>query len=377
MGAAGAPSVGRLRTRRLVAAKLPIEKLQLVAPKEENILEGLNDRDQHPARTWVPPRLDTWLAKQVGKKKYLVDYVDEKGEATGFLPRDSKMLVSGKPKIAMKSFFASGLAIVVASGKPYGPLVPCEDRPCPTLVFAAEGSSVGTKDRWNWLSNEMEIPLAGVPLIFDHRTAISLDDDEWFLAIRKLVLKERIEFIIFDPLVMYMSGDENKVHEVAAIMKRLGRLAKTDWDTTVMFVHHLNKGGGKDGTPDIDEEIRGSSAIAGFYDVHYAIRKTAADQKHQNVTRRSKDDEEALFTKLWDIDKNRGTARFTLIKVEDFDKSLGDTIESILARLPDGKTNFKLRELKAAWGANTDSNISILINANKLAQAGQDYVRKD
>ncbi len=351
-----------------MAAKLPIEKL----PPVEQPALSVVPCNRHPAEDWRPERIGAWLSKPIIERKYLLMYEDQQsGEVQGFLPTDSKILVSGQAKVAKKSLFTFAVGAITASGKPYNSLAPMDARQAPVLALQAEGARTGTRDRWNWILNAMELDPSSIPLFFDHRTAIDVEDNKWFAAIRRQVEEHRIELLIFDPLVMYMTGDENSVSDVRDVMVRLGEVAKTDWGTSILFVHHLNKGSNRDGaTQDIDAEIRGSSVIQGFYDTHYALRKRTVDQKHLELTRRGKDDEEA-------INSNGGKAEFELVKVEDFDKSLGDAIVTILGKLPDGKSSFRKKDLEAAWGANCNMNIVILIKAGKLAQAGAEYVRKD
>jgi RecA-family ATPase len=345
------------------------------------VANKLPDPNKHPAEEWNPPMLGHWLVQPIPEQKYLLDYVSqETGESFGFLPTDSKMLVSGKPKVAKKSLFAFATSLIVASGKPYKTLVPTDDKQTPVLILQAEGARTGTRDRWNWIANAMELKeeVGKLPIYFDHRTSIILEDDKWFSAIRKTIETKRVGLIVLDPLVMYMKGDENNVADVRDVMKRLGEVAKTSWGTTIMFVHHLNKGWAKDGgTPDVDDEIRGSSAIAGFYDVHYAIRKKLPDQKHNELTRRAKDDEEALLTIEWEIDKNFGTAGFELVKVEDFDKPATKALDKLvhqLNQLSPGQSKFKREELKSVWQNNTELHILALIKAGKMVRSGQDYL---
>jgi hypothetical protein len=81
-----------------------------------------------------------------------------------------------------------------------------------------------------------------------------------------------------------------------------------------MFLHHIRKQQGSERTehPDIDQDFRGSSALAGFYDQHIAIRRYNPEIPELDVTIRSNEHAESHFLATWEIAKEAGTATYRI-----------------------------------------------------------------
>lgn len=257
--------------------------------------------------SWRPPLLADWLAVNTAQPRWLLE---------GLLPADAKVLISGKAKRAYKSWLTFAMAMSVATGKTIGPFIPSDKNGLPVLILAAEGGRGKTADRWHYLKHGLNIDLTNAPIYFSHRESILLDAAMWEKRVCDLTKEVAIKFVIVDPLVMFMRGDENDVQAVAAVMRVLGKISEQG--ATVMFVHHLRKTSAqKTIYTHPDEDIRGSSAIQGFYDTHFALRQRSEKQKHNELHIINKDDEEKYFHISWKIDAKLATATFDMHPVDE------------------------------------------------------------
>lgn len=287
---------------------------------------------------WDPPSVGEWVKTVIDCPEWLLK---------GLLPADSVIIMSGKAKIAHKSWFAFIQAMSVASGKTIGPFEPVEKAGQPVLILEAEGGRAQTRNRWLWLAKSQNIDLDTLPnLRFSHRENIVLDDgtSDWPDKINDCIERLGVKFIIVDPFAMFFTGDENRVQDVAKIMRTFTRFRQSG--ASVMFLHHLAKTDPKF-AKDIDEEMRGSTALPGFYDLHQAIRKRKANQEHLDAIFRFKDDEQQFFDLEFFIDKHAGTADFKLLASTQ-EGSFGRFAEEMTAHMIPGSEYSRQRLIEMA-----------------------------
>lgn len=269
-----------------------------------NVAQQTPQADEPPV-LWLPPTVAEYVEQVAAVPDWLIE---------GILPADSKNLMSGKAKRAYKSWMAFAMAMAVASGKQVGPFKPVNPDGEGVLILEAEGSRARTKMRWQALSNGFGIPLQELNKIrFSHREMILLDDKKWVDRILEHMAKYKVRLVIIDPLAMFNRGDENSVQDMGEIMRAFTKFCEQG--ASILFIHHITKTS-KDWTPDIDEEIRGSSALAGFYDVHYAIRKRRENQQYNELTIRGKDIEEKTYEVRWTINEHVSVPTATMSMVE-------------------------------------------------------------
>jgi RecA-family ATPase len=125
---------------------------------------------------------------------------------------------------------------------------------------------------------------------------------------------------VLDPLAQILSGDENSQEDIRKIVDAMKLIQKAgETETThgpaVALLCHLNKGNNE--AADIDAQLRGSSALAGCYDAHLAIRGTKQKLK---LTVRAKEAEEMEFGLTW---QNTHTPRL-LHEKEDEGQTVSD-----------------------------------------------------
>ncbi len=318
---------------------------------------------------WNPPDLWDWLETAKGQPEYLIE---------GILPADSKVIFSGKPKRAFKSWMAYSIALAIASGKSMGPLIPVNAKGEKVLLLAAEGGKTKNRNRFMWLGAGLGVDIKDLRargmLKFSFKEPILLKDPEWVYKITRYVHANNIKLVIIDPLIMFSGVDENKSEQLAIIMHAINQIGAKG--AAVIFVHHLTKSQ-KDWARDIDEEIRGSSALAGFYDCHWAFRKKTDDQKHNDLTIRSKDDEEFSYEVRWFIDKVEGLATFKMEQLTD-EAAQGRLIDNVYRELIPTqeytlKAIAKIADLDTEEGTNL---IKQMIGRGMLEVKGKAYVCK-
>ncbi len=252
---------------------------------------------------WSPPNLPTWMASKIEAPKWLLD---------GMLPADSIVLVSGQPKLSKKTWLVLAQALLVASGKEVGPFKPVNPEGEAVLVLEAEGAASFTRERWLKLGVGLGIDVAAQQkLFFAHRHQIMLDDPSWAKNVRDFVVANNVKMVVIDPLAQHMRGEENSVKDVSAFLRNL--ISVREKGASIVLIHHTGKPS-KDFVKDPDHELRGSTAIPGSYETHYAIRGRKQDAPHTDLLIRSKDAEDRRFDIRWFIDASKAT--FTITPVD-------------------------------------------------------------
>lgn len=220
------------------------------------------------SRIFCPPTLADWAASVETDKspRFIIP---------GFLPADNLILLSGQPKDGKKTFFAMLTALVAASGKSAGPLK-CE-APSPVLYIYREGARQPTLQRFKALAaghglgrvHEMQ------NLYFHHRGNFWLDHGDWVADVCSFIREREIKVVYIDTFAKSCQSDENSSRDMGVAVQQTEKLR--DAGATVVLVHHLKKGvhalsGGRAGFPEPDKDLRGSSALAGAYEMHWAVR---------------------------------------------------------------------------------------------------------
>lgn len=215
-----------------------------------------------------PPTLAAWAAE-----------VEASAEPTFiipvFIPADNLILLSGQPKDGRKTFFAMLTALVAATGKTVGPLK-CE-RPVPVLYIYREGAERPTLQRFKALAVGHGFgPVAEIEnLYFHHRGNFWLDHGDWVADVCEFIREMGIKLVYIDTFAKSCQSDENSSRDMGVAVQQCEKLR--DAGATVVLVHHLKKGGhtlsnGRSGFPEPDKDLRGSSALAGAYETHWAVR---------------------------------------------------------------------------------------------------------
>jgi RecA-family ATPase len=261
-------------------------------------------------------RLDNW-ANRVRAKKYPPWLVETVFRA------DSIVLVSGAPKVARKTFFALACAIAIATGRCVGDV-----RPQGTgnvLLVLEEGSAHATLKRLEQMLLLVGYESLPKNIYIVFKESFKVDREESLDRLLKAVEVIRPVLVVLDPLAQVMSGDENSQEDMRLIvdaMKALQKAGETDvaYGPAIMLLCHLNKTTGTNEAIDIDSQLRGSSALAGCYDVHIAIR--GSKEKLRAIVR-AKEEEELEYALTW-----QGTFTPRLVKKAEDEVLTMDGIRS-------------------------------------------------
>ena len=162
-----------------------------------------------------------------------------------------------------------------------------------------------------------------LPIWIMHRQHFYLESETSLLELKAFIEANQIKLVVLDTFVKSVQGDENDATTMTAALRQMDRLRVSG--ATIMYLHHLNKPptySPRSGpvVRDIDHEVRGSSALSGNYDQHFALRvwrpppKTSNDPFSNEVEEqeeiltliiRSKSVEEQEFIVDWEIEDNK------------------------------------------------------------------------
>lgn len=291
-----------------------------------------------------PKQLKEWI-KEVDEEptpRFLIENIIES---------DAAVLVTGPATRGYKTWFLFQTALCLASGKPHSLLKPVVGEGVPTLILELEGPRKPTRNRFAMLENGSGISVekdCGDRFWFLHRPSFFLDSPENVAEIAQFIKEKGIRFIGVDTLAKAMRGDENSAKDIGDAMRGIDQLRKSGVGCSVMYLHHLHKPNYQVQDEDIDSESRGSSALAGFYDIHIAKRKKFSAQKYLDVTIRANQMEEQFYTVQWHIDKEKNSAVLDMRKVEEMKLSqefLDTCMHQLVAERLYGKN-----ELQRLWG---------------------------
>lgn len=287
-----------------------------------------------------PPLLAEWAADVESDKSpsFII---------SGILPTDNLVLLSGLPKESHKTWFAMLTALVASSGKNVG-VLECETR-TPVLYIYQEGARLATLNRFRAICTanglgELE-SLEG--FWFHHRSNFLLEKKEDVADVCNFVKEKGIGVVYIDTLAKSISGDENSAKEIGFIIRATSEIREAG--ATVVLVHHLRKGSptltaGTSGYPDPDKDLRGSGALAGAYETHWAIRaypcKNPRDRK-QSLLIGGKEAEWRHYEYGWKITQEKDEAR-----------NINRPVSALCAMVHTGEPPFfeATRESKAARG---------------------------
>jgi RecA-family ATPase len=294
-------------------------------------------RPQDPG-VWHVPTLAEWLFEEGAHRRWIVPEL---------VPAESLILVSGQQKLAKKTWFSDALALAISTGVVIGGLkTECAG---PVLYCQEEGSHAGTRERLFGLCRTYDIdPKSLQKTYYAFHNRVKLDTELWSERLLRAVEAWHPVLVIFDNLSYMHLGDENSSADMNVVADTIHNLRAAG--ASIMFLAHLDKVRGARPKADIDSQVRGSSLIVNFYDVHLALRRYRESEAHINLTARYREDEERIYTISWDIVKNgerveRAELTFTAQSSSSrevlLDRCLGATLAGKL---------YSMRELRSAWG---------------------------
>lgn len=286
-----------------------------------------------------PKQLSTWVREQ-----------EERPESPwlikDWMQCDSAIQITGPATTGHKTWFGMSIAMIVGSGKPVELLQPAATQ-TPVLYCLQEGPSKPSAGRFRQLERGLGIQIADLPIHFSHRRQFFLDDDYAMRWIGSYARDNGIKLVVIDTLAKVNRGDENSSKDIGNCMRGIDKIRNAAKGCSVLYLHHVGKPPSeRQGPRDIDDETRGSSALAGGYDIHIAVRKRMESQKHLDVTVRGNQLQEKYYALQWYIEPDK--AHFTLHVTKP--GMVPDTLKDELANKLQEDQGYTQGDLERVWG---------------------------
>lgn len=208
----------------------------------------------------------------------------------GFWGRRSHGIVAGMPK-CFKSTLVHDLIISVASGTKFLGRFPVEE-PGPVLVIQNENADyimkdrtekiildrglVGEAHRINRRHVQVEFP-PDLPITFINQQGFTLSNEDHRRQIELLIQELKPVLVVFDPLYLMFEGDLNSSKDLNPVLNWLLSL-KTDYHTSVLVVHHYNKGN-QQGQLKGGARMAGSVMLYGWVESAWYITKVEEEEE--------------------------------------------------------------------------------------------------
>jgi len=151
-----------------------------------------------------------------------------------------------------KTYSALSMAVAVSHGKDW---LGFNTKKCPVLIIDEESGEKRLSRRLNETMRGMDCESSG-QLYFISLAGFKLDNKDDVRTIESEINKLGARLVIFDALADIMDGDENAKKDVQPVMNNLRKIADNT-DSSIILIHHANKGGG----------YRGSTAIKASSDL--------------------------------------------------------------------------------------------------------------
>ena len=242
--------------------------------------------------------------------------------------RESVTLMSGQPKLTEKTWLALLMGLAASSGKEMGCFKAIE--PVPVAFFEGEGASAPFAQRFRALQRGYDLPDEQFGAFFvQYMSGLLLDNAA---QVREIVAKCKdggVKLAVLDTFAKHNAiRNENDAAEVSRALRGLDQFRMAGI-STLMLTHTRKANKDDDGTEDIDQDLRGSTALSGFLDFHFGLRRASARQKYTKLTIRAKDAEEKYFRLLWNIEQDE-TKRPSSARLEMVETKPGEVDEGLL-----------------------------------------------
>lgn len=243
-----------------------------------------------------PQFLEDWRAN-VQAEKALDHYMEV------LVPANSIIWVTGKPKLAKKTWLSTMAIRHLCKGENLGPFgVSAPVLPC--AIVQLEGSKKNADKRFRMMDNGAGWEVPKESLYYFHHWSLNVRDDTYLHHLRTFVKSRGIKVLMIDSFAKSMKGDENSFEDVTDYFNRLDTIRALG--CSIIVIDHLKKGtskGDEDEDTDLDEEGRGSSVKAGHYDLAWHIRTFGPNRDAQRIimTTTSRESESHMYDLDWDI----------------------------------------------------------------------------
>ena len=250
-------------------------------------------------------------------------------------------VISGPPKLAFKSWLWYTMAHVLTSGESRWGLN--STGAVATWTIALESPAKTTANRLLSIQKSLGVEHKETAW-WSHMSAHALDSMKDVNEIFDFIEKNNIRVICFDTLSKALCrGSENDAQVMNALLRNAARLQSLG--CAVVVVHHWRKWGAEQDkeSVDIDMMLRGTTALAGGYDVHIGVIPGDTPGEVKWV-RRSKEAEEKQFKASWYISGPETELKQVQLDLMPWDASADNAAKAMSwvdNQMPGAKFNVK------------------------------------
>lgn len=290
----------------------------------------------------------------------------------GFWGKNSHGIVAGMPK-CFKSTLVQDLIVSVASGAPFLGKYPVLN-PGPVLVIQNENADYVMKDRTQkiishrGLDGKVKIKRNSIHLEFPPDLPISFINQEGFVfneeyqaQLEKIISELKPVLVVFDPLYLMFEGDLNLGKELNPILNWLLEV-KNKFDTSIMLIHHYNKGGTNNTTAKGGARMMGSIFLYGWIESAWYLTREITDTTSEEID--SQSDECAHITLSREF---RMAGQFPDIDISFEMGEIGDPYYEVTVELAGQASNNRPQNLQEAI-INLLSSRNTPISRRRLAE---------
>lgn len=173
-----------------------------------------------------------------------------------------------------KTYSALSMAVAVANGKDW---LGFSTKKSPVLIIDEESGEKRLSRRLHEVMMGADCTSTG-QLYFISLAGFKLDKKDDVRTIESEINKVGAKLVIFDALADIMDGDENSKKDVQPVMNNLRKIADNT-DSSILLIHHANKGGG----------YRGSTAIKASSDLMVQVSSDLDDSLISFKTEKNRD----------------------------------------------------------------------------------------
>ena len=186
---------------------------------------------------------------------------------------NSRCVVSGEPKGAMKTWWCLQLAISVATATPFLDHYPILT-PGPVTYYSGEEPTFLVQERTEKIKRALGMDGRRIPLYFANPEAklrVRFDIQAHVDRMRRMIDAIRPVMVVFEPLAHLHHLDENDAQALLeGVLEPLTNVV-LETGVTLVVAHHVSKDTLRAG----GARMRGSTAIWGWYDAGYHAHKPA------------------------------------------------------------------------------------------------------
>jgi hypothetical protein len=230
-----------------------------------------------------------------------IESVKQEWIVENLIPEGAVVLLAGK-RASFKTWLVLELIKSISLGQAF--LEKFQTKKVGAWIIDEENGIQTLKERLFKLIDE-NTKLEGV--YFTSFEGIKLDRRDWFEKVKqKLAEHPEIKLLVIDSFRRVSGIEENDAGEISEFLTTKLRPLSLEYGLTIILIHHLRKGLGRNPIDEMDE-IRGSSDLANYSDVVIILERPKGSQNRvilkQVKSRRSPELEPLLIDIDWSDDK--------------------------------------------------------------------------